>query len=103
MSLALASLISEDYDTRAQRPSNPISTMFLALSSFSNELGAVLELLTLECRFGPYPCFGLIRSDEVRLRSNIWLFLLGWATAISTICTCTAELHVLHSLIARSL
>jgi hypothetical protein len=31
------------------------------------------------------------------------LFLLGWATAISTICTCTAELHVLHSLIARSL
>src|ERR1017187_2015465 len=45
----------------------------------------------------------LIRSDEVRLRSNIWLFLLGWATAISTICTCTAELHMLNSLIARSL
>jgi hypothetical protein len=69
--------------------------MFLALSSFKNKFEAVRELLAVGCCFGPHLCFGLISSDGGRLWPNIWLFLLGWATAISTIraiCTYNTEL-----------
>jgi hypothetical protein len=56
--------------------------MFPALSSFRNEVGPVLKLLADWCRFGSRPCFGLVRGDDGRRRSNVWLFLLGGATAI---------------------
>ena len=75
--------------------------MFLTPSSFCDEFKAIREGLTLRCCFRPYLCFGLIGSDDGRLRPNIRSLLLAWATAISTIraiSTCTAELHISNPL-----
>jgi hypothetical protein len=68
--------------------------MFLTLSSFCNELGAGLELVTLGCCFGPYLFLGLIGGENGRLRANVRLFLLEWVAITWNICAiCTTELH----------
>lgn len=73
--------------------------MFLALSSFCNELGAGLETLTSKCCFGLYLFLGLVGSDNSRLWANVRLFLLGWVVTIWNICAInTTEFHMSNPL-----
>ncbi len=71
--------------------------LVLALSSFCNELGAGLEVLTLRCRLGLYLFFGLIRCNHGRLRSNVRLFLLGSGGVSAIRVVSTVKMHEIES------